>query len=130
MTASTLHAALRSCAHGLYPAEAGVELLIGHASWLRHDNFRDRFIHHGTSITDGHTKLAEIDWPAAISALDAGDLPGSGGEQRILRLAASLADGLPVNLRDALSSLDDRNISLVITAVLHTSGRPPSPEIP
>jgi len=127
MTAPTLlHAALRACARGLYPAEAGIELLINHATWLRRDDFRDRFIYHGTSITDGLTKLAEIDWPAAITALDYGDLPSSSAEQQILRLAASISDGLPVDLRDTLTGLDRHNINLVITAVLHTSGRPPN----
>jgi hypothetical protein len=126
MTTPTLHAALRACAHGLYPAEAGVELLISHGSFLRRSDFRDRFVHLGTSITDGIT-LAEIDWPTAITALDSGDLPCSGGEQQILRLAASLANGTPVNLRDTLTGLDHRNIELVITAILHASGRQPEP---
>ena len=41
----------------------------------------------------------------------------------MLRLAASLADGIPVDLRDALTGIDDHNINLVITAVLHASGK-------
>jgi hypothetical protein len=69
--------------------------------------------------------MADIDWPAAITALDTGDLPCSGGEQRMLRLAASVASGIPVHLRDALTGLDNRNINLVITAVLHASGERP-----
>jgi hypothetical protein len=45
----------------------------------------------------------------------------------MLRLAASLAACTPVNLRDALTGLDDRNIQLVINAVLGASGhRTPS----
>jgi hypothetical protein len=44
----------------------------------------------------------EIDWPAAVAALDTGGLPCSSGERQILRLAASLAEGIPVDLRDAL----------------------------
>jgi hypothetical protein len=119
-----LATALRAHAGGVYWLQAAAELMISHRTWLRRTDFRDRFIHHGTSITDGLTTLAEIDWPAAITALDYGDLAGSSSEQQILRLAASIADGLPVDLRDALTSLDDRNINLVITAVLHTSGLP------
>ena len=68
--------------------------------------------------------IAEVDWPAAISALDTGALPSSGGEARILRLAASLTGGIPVNLRDALTGRDTRNITLVSQAVLHADGRP------
>jgi hypothetical protein len=119
-----LHAALRAQAKGLHACEAATELLISHRAWLRRADFRDRFIHHGASITDGLATMAEIDWPAAITALDYGDLAGSGSEQQILRLAASIADGLPVDLRDALTSLDHHNINRVITAVLHTSGLP------
>jgi hypothetical protein len=32
---------------------------------------------------------------------------------------------IPVHLRDALTGLDNRNINLVITAVLHASGERP-----
>jgi hypothetical protein len=66
--------------------------------------------------------MAALDWPATIAALDTGDLPCSGGEQRVLRLAASLADGVPVDLRDALTGLDQHNINLVVASILHASG--------
>lgn len=128
MTTPDLRAALRACASGFYPAEASAELLISHGSFLARSDFRDRFVRLGTSITDGTTKMADIDWTAAITALDTSDLPCSGGEQRMLRLAASLADGIPVDLRDTLTGLDNRNISLVIAAVLHATGKRPEPE--
>ena len=126
----SLPAALRACARGIYPIEAGVDLLISHASWLDRDDFQDQFIHTGISITDGVTAMAEIDWPATISALDARGLPCSGGEERMLRLAASLAGGIPVSLRDTVTGIDHRNIELVTTAVLHAWGQRPAPEIP
>ncbi len=113
---------LRARARGIYPGEAGVELLIDHATFLRRADFTSRFISTTTS-SDG-TGLAAVDWPAAITALDAG-LACSGGEQRMLRLAASLAGGIPVNLRDALTGIDARGIQLVIKAVRHASGRRP-----
>jgi hypothetical protein len=123
-----LATALRAHANGVYPLQAAADLLISHRTWLRRADFRDRFIHHSAPITtDGLTTMAEIDWPAAITALDHGDLPSSSSEQQILRLAASIADGLPVDLRDALTGLDDRNINLVVIAVLRTSGRSPNP---
>jgi hypothetical protein len=110
---------LRARARGIYPDEAGVELLIGHAVFLDRADFTSRF----SSIPGAG--LAAIDWPAAIAALD-DSLPCSGSENRMLRLAASLAGGTPVNLRDTLTGLDDRNIQLVIHAVLHASGHRPS----
>jgi len=115
---------LRACARGVDATEAGVELLIRHATWLHRSDFRDRFVHTGTGIT-GATELARIDWAAAITALDTGELPCSGGEGRMLRLAASLVDGIPVDLRDALTSLDTRNTDLVSRAVPHANGRRP-----
>jgi hypothetical protein len=132
MTAATgqLDQALRACAAGIYPAEAGVGLLIGHGTWLHRRDFTGPFVHTGVSLADGITAMAEVDWAAAITALDAGHLPCSGGEQRMLRLASSIAAGTPVNLRDTLTGIDHRNIELVITAVLHASGRRPEPEIP
>ncbi len=74
-----LHTALRACASGVFPTEAGVGLLIGHGTWLHRDDFAGAFVRTGVSITDGITKMAQIDWPAAIAALDAGSLPCSGG---------------------------------------------------
>jgi hypothetical protein len=78
--------ALRACASGFYPAEAVAEFLISHASWLCRD---DAFVDVGTSLTDGTTLMAAIDWPTAITALDEGSLPASGGERRVRRLFAA-----------------------------------------
>ena len=114
---------LRAWARGIYPDEAGVELLIGHAVFLHRADFTSRFI--TTPASSDGTPLAVIDWPAAIAALD-GCLPCSGGENRMLRLAASLAAGIPVSLRDALTGIDGHGTQLVINAVLHASGHRPS----
>ena len=114
---------LRARARGIYPDEAGVELLIGHAVFLHRADFTSRFI--TTPASSDGTPLAVIDWPAVIAALD-GSLPCSGGENRMLRLAASLAAGIPVSLRDALTGIDGRGTQLVVQAVLHASGHRPS----
>jgi hypothetical protein len=125
MTDDDLAAALRACAAGLYPLEAGVALLAGNGTFLRRDDFSSRFITTGTSISDGTTLMAGIDWDAAIAALHAGELPCSGGERRILELSSSLAGGIPVDLRDAVTGLDDGNIARLVTAILHASGKRP-----
>ena len=71
--------------------------------------------------------MAVVDWQAAVTALEAGRLPCSGGEGRILRLAASIGGGVPVDLRSALPGLDERNITVVARAVLRAAGhRDPS----
>jgi hypothetical protein len=121
---AALAAALRACAAGLYCGEAGTELLIGHGAFLRRDDF-SAFICEGTSITDGVTPMASIDWETAIAALNAGNLPASSGERSVLQLAASIAAGTPVALRDTITSLDSANLELLLTAIRHAAGRRP-----
>jgi hypothetical protein len=82
-------------------------------------------VHTGTSISDGTTLMAWIDWDAALSALHDGQIPLSGGEQRILQLAASIAEGFPIFLRDTLPGLDNRNLKLLVTAIRHAAGQHP-----
>jgi len=121
---STITTALRASAAGLYPDEAGTELLISHGGILHRPDFTG-FVHAGTSISDGTTLLAWIDWHAAITALHHGELPLSGGEQRILRLAASIAGGIPASLREDIPGLDNRNLKLLTTAIQHAAGQRP-----
>ena len=122
MTADDLTTALQACAAGFYPLEAGVALLISNGTFLRRDDFTSRFIDHGTS---NGTPMAAVDWDAAATALTSGDLPCSGGERRLLMLSASLAGGIPVDLRDAVTGLDDDNVARLVTAIRHASGKRP-----
>src|ERR1039457_7121648 len=86
-------AAPRACASGIRPLEAGTSGLTGCGCWLHREDFTRRFIITGTRVRDG-TATASIGWEAAITAIDAGQLScGSGGERRVLRLAASIAGG-------------------------------------
>jgi hypothetical protein len=124
MNPRRLGGALRACARGIHPLEAGTGLLIDCGSWLHREDFTSRFITTGTSISDGTTVLASTDREAAVAALHAGELPASGGERRILLLAASIADGTPVSLNDTLPGIDRRNASLVVSAVAHAAGLP------
>ena len=114
--------ALRACARGIHPLEAGSGLLIDCGSWLHREDFTSRFITTGISISDGVTLLASTDWEAAITALHAGELPASGGERRMLLLAASIAGGIPVSLYEVLPGIDRRNAGLVVSAVAHAAG--------
>jgi len=114
-------AALRAHTAGLYPDEAGTELLIRHGGIVDRDDFAG-FMHAGTSISDGTTLMAWIDWDTALSALHDGQIPLCGGERRIL----TLASGTPVCLRDTLPGLDKRNLKLLTTAIRHAAGHPPA----
>ncbi len=120
MNTDHLAAALRNCAAGLLPLEADTELIIANDTFLDRDDFTGRFIDHGTS---GGTPMAAIDWDAAIAALTAGSLPCSGGERRILQLAASLAAGTPASLRDTITGLDQDNAARLLTAIRHAAGK-------
>jgi hypothetical protein len=70
MTASSLPAALRACAAGIYTHEAGVSLLIANRTFLSRDDFTSRLITRDTA-----TEMAAIEWAATIAALDAGEIP-------------------------------------------------------
>ena len=118
---ATLAAGLRAHAQGLSCLEAAAELLIAQ-SWLHRDDFTSRFVTVHPRTGSGQP-VAVIDWPAVITALGS-SLPCSGGEQRMLKITASLADGIAVDLRDTLTSLDDTNLQLLITAIRRASGRP------
>jgi len=72
------------------------------------------------------TELAHIDWQSAITSRDAGLLPCSSGENRILRLAASIPAGIPVTLNDTLSGLDRASISLAVRAGHHANEQRPA----
>jgi len=118
-----LPGALTASAVGIHSLEAAAEFIIGCGCWLHRDDFTSRFITAGPDGDDAGTTMASIDWEAAIAALDAGELPCSNGERRVLRLAASIAAGTPVCLSDALTGIDERNATLAIQAVARAAGQ-------
>jgi hypothetical protein len=66
--------------------------------------------------------MAAVDFAAAAGALKAGMLPCSGGEGRVLRIAASIGEGVPVDLQEAVTGLDENSAGLAAAAVLHAAG--------
>ena len=113
--------ALAAHAAGLYSLEAAVRLLIGQRRWLERADFLSACVI-ADLAPDGAVTAAFIDWPAMVGALDAGDLPCSGGERRALLIALSLAEGVPVDLREALCGLDRATLVLVAECVAHAGG--------
>ncbi|WP_052710801.1 hypothetical protein [Pseudofrankia sp. DC12] len=120
MNLAPLSEMLRAGARGLLTEAAAVDMLITHAHWLDRADFTD-FVVTIQNVLDPTEQLAIVDWPAAISALDAGALPCSTGERHMLRLAASLADQATVRLGDAVTSLDDTNRQNLIQAINRTA---------
>ena len=118
--ADRLACLLRDAAAGMCADTAAVGLICAHGHFL-HDPGSRRIIAAGSSITTGQP-LAVIRWNAAVHALESGHLPCSGSERAILLIAASLAEGIPVSLRDNLGNLDRRNITLVTGAITTANG--------
>jgi hypothetical protein len=121
LPADQLACLLYDAAKGICADVAAVMLIDRHGHFLHDPAFR-RIIAAGSSITTGQP-LAVIRWHAAIHALDCGQLPCSGSERAILKIAASLAGpGITVGLRDNLGNLDARNIALVTDAITAANG--------
>lgn len=112
---------MRASAEGVCALVAAVELLIGHRFWLGRRDFVEQFVERDLG-PDG-TPLALVDWEGAVGALTAGPLVCSVSQGQVLRLAASLAVGIPVDLGAAVSGLDENSVELVVAAVLAGNGR-------
>jgi hypothetical protein len=100
---------------GITTETAAVDLLANHRVWLTRPDFA-RFIQRGRCHST-EQPTAMIRWRAAHLALAHGKLPCSNSEAHILRIAASLAIGVPISLRKKLGCLDHRNIAHVIRAI-------------
>jgi hypothetical protein len=103
---------LRVWAVGVYDQEAGVELLIR--------AFDGRFARQGCPwIRRGDGSLG-VDVRELVSHLG----PLSGGESRVLRIAAALFDGRQKvdHLGDLMAGLDRHHLHLVLAALAHAGG--------
>jgi len=60
---------------------------------------------------------------AAAAEAVRGVLPCSGGERQVLLVAASIAEGIPVDLREAALCMDGVNAARAAQAVCHAAGR-------
>lgn len=106
---SELHDAVRAWAKGMYPTEAGAELLI-HAGriyqgapWL--EVLSDRRVAIDVDVLAQHRGVL------------------SGGERRVVDVAASLLDPEhPIDLNDAIPGLSRDGVVLVLAAIAHASG--------
>lgn len=110
--------ALREWARGVYTEEAAVELLI-RSGWTRRTSFLD-------DVVVGSRQPGVrpwVDWETLGQILtgdrDSGILAASGGEQRVLRIAHSLAAG---ELGALVPGLDRDVTAMVLAAVAHANG--------
>ena len=116
-----LTAGLRAWAGGLLCLAAAVELLISHEHWLWREDFDDVALGWTRHVFTGQ-RWVTVDFAAAVQALLAGVLPCSAGERQILLIAASIAEGIPVDLRQATENLDIDGVALVVRAIAGAAG--------
>lgn len=102
------HEAVRAWARGMYATEAGVELLIRAGFAVRS----------GAPWVHSEGDRAWIDVDELLQAAGA----WSGGEQRLVRIAASLLGGPAVDLSEDLPGLDRKFTDLVLAAIAHANG--------
>ena len=67
-------------------------------------------------------EVAAVDFAAAAEAVQ-GVLPCSDGERQVLLVAASIAEGIPVDLREAALCMDAANAARAAQAICHAGGR-------
>jgi hypothetical protein len=108
-----VHEALRRWARGLYPLEAGVELLI--------QSFDGRFANPSQPWVQQGDDPGW--WWIEVEQMTEDNYGAlSGGETRLLRIAASLLGGPPVDLSSNLAGLDREHLQRVLVAIAHAGG--------
>lgn len=111
---TTIEDAVRAWSRGIYPTEAGVELLI----------------RQGKAIYNGAPWIIPLEQRSgapAMASIDVDELlyesgAWSGGEQRVVRIAASLLGGPAIDLAEEIPGVDRERMALVLAAFAHANG--------
>jgi hypothetical protein len=114
--------ALLRAAVGDYALEAAVLVLANSAHWLPQLQAAGliAIALDGDAVDGG--PWAAVQWAELDIALRAGRISGTGGQLRLLRAAAGLAEGQPVALDDLTSGLDRAELTLLLAALAHAAG--------
>lgn len=115
-----LESALLRAAVGDYAAEAAVLLLADTDHWLPVLQAAG-LVAIALDDADGGP-WAAVQWGELDRALRTGLITGSGTQLRLLRAAASLADGQPVDLADLTAGVDRAGLTLLLAALAHAAG--------
>lgn len=94
MTPASLAAALRTCAAGLYPLEAGVGLLIANGTFLHRDDFTSRFVIRSTS-TPEDAQMAAVDWTPWPPRFRSANCPAQAGNGESSNWRPALPEASP-----------------------------------
>jgi hypothetical protein len=110
--------ALMRGAAGDHGAESGVLLLMAFGDWLPQLSQADLItVDICLDGWCGDGPIAKMNWAGVDAALYDGRLAGSSGDIAVLRVAASLAHGRPVDLGELAAGLDRRSIGSVQAAI-------------
>lgn len=114
--------ALQTMADGSPNLRAATGLLADHGLWIKRLAERPGLLL--IDYSGPAPKPYGINWLKVVEALATKELPASGGELRILSIAASLADtAARIPLGDAVSGLDATNLDRVLKAITVANGR-------
>jgi len=117
-----LESALVRAAVGDYALEAAVLLLVNSGHWLPQlQTARLIMIALDGDAADGGP-WAAVQWGDLDHALRVGVITGSPGQLRLLRAAASLADGQPIDLADLAAGVDRTELTLLLAGLAHAAG--------
>lgn len=117
-----VESALLRAAVGDYSAEAAVLLLANSGHWLPRLQAAGLIAIALDDDAFGGGPWAAVQWGDLDGALRTGALAGTGVQLRVLRAAASIAEGHPVDLGDLAGGLDRRALTLVLAALAHAAG--------
>ena len=116
-----VESALLRAAVGDYAVEAAVLLLANSGHWLPRLQAAGLIAIALDGDTDGGP-WAAVQWADLDGALRRGAISGSSGQLRLLRAAAGLADGQPVDLADLTAGVDRAELTLLLAALAHAAG--------
>ena len=112
---------LLRAAVGDYSAEAAVLLLANSGHWLPRLQAAG-LIAIALDGDESGGPWAAVQWSDLDGALRRGTIAGSGAQLRLLRAAASIAEGQPVDLGDLAAGLDRPGLVLLLAALAHAAG--------
>jgi hypothetical protein len=117
-----LESALLRAAVGDYALEAAVLLLADSGYWVPRLQAAGLVAIALDGDAAGGGPWAAVQWGDLDRALRAGVITGSPGQLRLLRAAASLADGQPIDLADLTAGVDRQELILLLAALAHAAG--------
>ncbi|MFG2210926.1 hypothetical protein [Streptomyces sp. NPDC048638] len=110
-------------------SKAAAELLIEHGDWLealldedrpQSANYVRRFVQGGLA-TDEEKLYAHLEWTEMAKHLQTAGHTYSDTQVKVFMVAASLREGVPVNLLEITEGLDAEHARMIVEAIAHAA---------